>query len=128
MVLNLTNVPETLPRVQATLKAVKRVIAAEVNEVFLKTIYGEDTDVKTEKDLRNKLKTEIEQYFEKQSDQKLYNVLAGKLIDETRIELPDSFLKRWIKLTNEKPITKEKIEEEYPAFARNLKWSLIIKK
>ena len=44
------------------------------------------------------------------------------------MDFPDTFLKRWIKLTNEKPISEEQIDKEYPAFAKNLKWSLIIKK
>jgi trigger factor len=42
--------------------------------------------------------------------------------------LPDDFLKRWIKISNEKPITEDVIEEEYPIFARNLRWSLIVNK
>ncbi len=127
-ILNLDLTPETLPAVRATLTDVKRVIPAEINEEFLKTVYGPDTDVKDEAGIRAKIKEEVKAYFEKEEDKRLYNKLAETLIEKTEISLPDEFLKRWIQLTNEKPISEEQIEKEYPAFVKNLKWSLIVKK
>ena len=35
------------------------------------------------------------------------------------------FLKRWIKESNEKPITTEQIEEEYDNYSKGLQWQLI---
>ena len=52
--LGLELTPEVLPTVQATLQEVKRVIPAEVNEEFFKTIYGPETEVKTEENRRGK--------------------------------------------------------------------------
>ncbi|MCB9256834.1 MAG: trigger factor [Chitinophagales bacterium] len=126
-ILGLDATPELLPAVQATLVEVRRVIPAELNQDFLNSIYGEG-QVKSEEEMRSKIKEEIKAYFEKQADSKLYNTLAENLIEKTEMSFPDAFLKRWIKLTNEKPITEEQIENEYPAFAKNLKWSLIVKK
>jgi trigger factor len=120
--------PEKLPEVKATLEEIKRVIPAEVNEDFFKTIYGEDGEVKTELEMRAKIQEDIEQHFSKQTDSKLYNKLAEALIENTKMDFPSDFLKRWIKLTNENPITEEQIEKEFPAFEKNLKWSLIVKK
>lgn len=127
-ILNLPLVPDNLPSVQATLVDVKRVLAAEVNEDFLKLVYGEQGNVKTEAEMRSKIEEEIAAYFSKQSDAKVYNKLADALIENTTMSFPDDFLKRWIHLTNEKPISMEQIDNEYPAFAKNLKWSLIVKK
>jgi trigger factor len=39
-------------------------------------------------------------------------------------KLPDEFLKRWLKATNEKLIDEE-LEGGYNDFAKNLKWTLI---
>lgn len=127
-ILNLDLTPETLPAVQATLIDVKRVLPAEITEDFLKTVYGVGSDVKDEAGMRKHIEAEIKTYFAKQEDSRLYNKLAETLIEKTEMNFPDEFLKRWIKLTNEKPITEEQIEKEYPAFAKNLKWSLIVKK
>ena len=42
------------------------------------------------------------------------------MIEETKLDLPDAFLKRWIRVTNENPISVEQVETEYPAFRNNL--------
>lgn len=127
-ILNLELTPKPLPGVQASLVHVKRVHPAEITEDFLKTVYGEGSDVKDEAGMRSHIEKEIKLYFEKQEDSRLYNKLAETLIEKTAMSFPDDFLKRWIKLTNENPISEEQIEKEYPAFAKNLKWSLIVKK
>jgi len=46
-------------------------------------------------------------------------------MDKTAIQLPDAFLKKFIKESNDKPIDEEQIEKEYPAFEKGLKWNLI---
>jgi hypothetical protein len=41
------------------------------------------------------------------------------------VELPDAFLKRWIQATNDKPLTVEQLDYEYPQYANQLRWTLI---
>ena len=43
------------------------------------------------------------------------------------IELPEAFLKRWILLTNEKPVTPEQIEGEFAGYADSMRWQLVQK-
>ena len=35
-----------------------------------------------------------------------------------KIQMPDAFLKRWIQMSNEKPLSDEQLEKEYPNYAR----------
>jgi trigger factor len=58
------------------------------------------------------------------SEQKLQNDLYALIFDKVRFELPDDFLKRWLKATNES-LSEEDLEKGYDDFARNLKWTLI---
>ncbi len=58
-------------------------------------------------------------------NKKLYAVIQITLIKKLKLPLPDEFLKRWIVATNEKPISQEDLEKEYPAYARSLQWQLI---
>ncbi len=111
-----------------TIEDIKRIKLAEIDESFMKKAFGEETGLKDEKDLRAKIKSDLEDYFSKQADNKMFNDIYKKMIEETKLEFPDAFMKRWIKLTNENSITDEQIEEEYPSFVDNLKWSLIVKK
>ncbi len=46
------------------------------------------------------------------------------LLMSIKIELPDEFLRKWLKATNEK-LTDEELAEGYDDFAKNLKWTLI---
>ena len=45
-------------------------------------------------------------------------------MEKINFELPDEFLKRWLKVTNEN-LADEDIEKGYEDFAKNLKWTLI---
>jgi trigger factor len=55
----------------------------------------------------------------------LTRTIYDELLEKTSIQLPDAFLKRWIKLSNEKPISDEQLTAEYDGYAKSLKWQLI---
>ena len=42
--------------------------------------------------------------------------------------MPDEFLKKWLKQSNEKPITDDQLNSEYGGFAQDLKWTIISNK
>ncbi len=44
---------------------------------------------------------------------------------ENQVELPEKFLKRWLRVSNEGKLSDEQIEAEFPAFADNLRWTLL---
>ena len=50
------------------------------------------------------------------------------LVDETKIEFPETFLKRWLKQGSEQQRSTEEVEQEYPHFVNQLKWTLISEK
>ena len=47
-----------------------------------------------------------------------------KLVADTKVELPSLFLKKWLKMTNEK-LTDEEIDKDFDGFIDNMKWTLI---
>ncbi|MCX6199125.1 MAG: trigger factor [Bacteroidetes bacterium] len=110
-----------------TLNNITRSKPAEINEEFFVKVYGEN-GVKTEEDMRNLIKTDLEAYFDGNTDRLLVNDIYKGLMDKLDFPLPDDFLKRWIEITNEKPVAAEDIEKEYDGFAKSLRWSLIQKK
>jgi trigger factor len=90
-------------------------------------VYGEN-GVKSEAEMRTSIKSDLEAYFDGRTDTLLVNDIYKGIIDNIDFPLPDDFLKRWIEVTNEKPITGEDLEKEYPGFAKSLRWSLIQRK
>ena len=96
----------------------------ELNEEFFKEIYPAK-DIKTEEELRTALKEEIAQYWQSQSRNQLHDQLYHYLLDETKMEFPAEFLKRWLQTGGDKAKTAEQAEEEFPGFSNQLKWTLI---
>ena len=47
------------------------------------------------------------------------------LFNKAAIQLPDAFMKRWIKTANEDKFTMEQIEAEYDLFAKDFRWNMI---
>lgn len=112
---------------QFNLKRINRVELAELNEEFFNTALGPDKAT-NEEEFKNYLSYEISKYFDTQTKKQLHNEISDAILKQTEIPLPDEFLKRWIRLSNEKPLSEEEVTTQYPDFAKNLKWRLIINK
>ena len=97
---------------------------AELNEALYKKIYGEDTEIKTEEDLRKQLKEEIAASLKNSSEQKFAVDVRDTLVEKINPELPEAFLKRWLRESN-KDVTEEQIENDFDGFLKDLRWQLI---
>lgn len=96
----------------------------EMNEEFFNEVYP-GKDIKTEEELRAKLTEEIQQYWDAQSRNQLHDQLYHYMLDETKMEFPETFLKRWLQTGGEQQKTAEQAETEFPVFSSQLKWTLI---
>jgi trigger factor len=97
---------------------------AELNQDLFNMIYGEDSGISTEEEFKAKIKTELEENFVYSSDYKFAIDSHEALVSKIPFDLPEAFLKRWIKVTNEK-MTDEQIEADFDSFMLDLKWQLI---
>ncbi|MFZ1858121.1 MAG: trigger factor [Chitinophagaceae bacterium] len=101
----------------------------ELNEEFFTQLYP-NQEVKSEADFRNKVKEEIQNYWNGQANNQIHDQVFHQLVDHTEIKFPEGFLKKWIKTQNEtgkdqEPKTDEEVEKEFPTFISQLKWTLI---
>ncbi|MBL7747369.1 MAG: trigger factor [Chitinophagaceae bacterium] len=96
----------------------------ELNEDFFNQLYP-NQDVKTEQDFRDKVKTEIQNYWNSQANNQIHDQVFHQLVDHTQIEFPADFLKKWVKSQGETAKTDEEVEKEFPTFLSQLKWTLI---
>ena len=96
----------------------------ELTEDFFKEIYPAK-EIKTEAELRDSIKAEIENYWQGQSRNQLQDQLYHYLLDETKMDFPAEFLTRWLQTGGEKEKTPEQAVAEFPAFSNQLKWTLI---
>ena len=100
---------------------------AELNEDFFKTAFPAK-EIKSEEEFRNVVKEDIQTYWNTQSSNHLQHELYHVLLDNTTIDFPEAFLKKWLQMNGEKEKTQEEVENEYPGFLNQLKWTLITDK
>jgi trigger factor len=110
-----------------TITKVGLVEKAEMNDEFFTAAYP-SKEIKSEEELRNAVKEDIEAYYDAQSKNQVHDQIYHHLLDHTTMEFPESFLKRWIQTSGEKPKTAEEAETEFPSFSNSLKWTLITSK
>lgn len=103
---------------------IKRMVPAEMNQELFDRIYGEGA-VTDESAFRAKVKEGLEAMFRRDSERIFRRLVMKALNQQSSINLPDAFLKRWIKETSEKPITAEEVEEGYAGYAEGLKQKLV---
>jgi len=108
---------------QLVVKKINRLEEGDLNQEFFDKIFGENI-VKTEAEFRDKIREELESMMVQNADQKLQADLFQFGLDKVKLSLPDDFLKRWLKATNEK-LSDEELDKDYDDFARNLRWTLI---
>lgn len=99
----------------------------ELNEEFFKTAYP-GKELTTEAAFRDAVKDDIQNYWDSQSRNQLQHTLYHTLLDQTKIEFPEDFLKRWMQTGGEKPKSHAEVEQEFPSFVNQLKWTLIVDK
>lgn len=113
------NVPLTLK-----IEEVNKTELAELNQELFDKIFGADM-VKEEAEFRTKLKEDAEKQFGSQADQQFLNAVTESLIENTKFELPAEFLKKWLAVSGEKPMTAEQAKEEYERSEKGLRYQLI---
>ena len=99
----------------------------ELNEEFFKEALP-GKDITTEEQFRAAIEADIQAYWDKQSSNQLQHHLYHVLLDETKMELPEGFLRKWLSTqtdANKQPKTPEQVEAEFPTFVNQLKWTLI---
>jgi len=97
---------------------------AELDQELFDKLFGKDV-VKSEEELREKIKEDAERQFEQQSDQILLNNVVESLIENTRFDLPEDFLKRWIQVSGEEQLSEEAAAEEFERSKKGMRYQLI---
>ena len=97
---------------------------AELNQDLFDKLFGK-TVVTSEEELKGKIKEDAEGQFAQQSDQKLLNDVVESLIENTKFELPQEFLQRWIAMSGEKRLSEEDAKAEYERSEKGLRYQLI---
>jgi len=107
-----------------TVEEINATELAEINQELFDKVFGPDV-VKTEEELRARIGEDAEKQFKTQADQQLLNAVTEYLVENTKFDLPAEFLKKWLAVAGEKPMTPEQAVEEYEKSEKGLRYQLI---
>lgn len=97
---------------------------AELNQELFDKLFGPG-NVTSVEEMKAKIKEDAERQFAQQADQKLLNDVTEYLVENTKFDLPGEFLKKWIQVTGENPLTEDQAGEEYQKSEKGLRYQLI---
>jgi len=103
---------------------IKNMVPCAVDQELFDKLFGEG-NIKSEDELRNKIKTDLDNMFGNDSDKLFSNNITNDLIAKAKFDLPEGFLKRWIKASNKEEISMEQVEADFDNYRDSLKWQLI---
>ncbi|MBQ6073030.1 MAG: trigger factor [Bacteroidales bacterium] len=116
---------ETLPVMWTmTVKDVKTFVDAPLTQATFDQIFGEG-NCKDEAEFDAKVKERLQEEYSRESDYRFMIDAKEYLLNKAAIQLPDAFMKRWIKYANGDKFTMEQIEAEYDLFAKDFRWNMI---
>jgi trigger factor len=96
----------------------------ELNEEFFKEAFP-TKEIKTEEEMRQLIREDIQKQWDNHARNLLHHELYHVLLEKTPMDFPESFLKKWMQSGGEKLKTAEEVENEFPTFKDQLRWTLI---
>ena len=106
------------------ISTINRTVPAELNQDLFNKVFGKEV-VASEEEFINKIRATIAENYQRESDHMLEHEIQHHLVDHTKLNMPDTFLKRWLKATGNGKITDEVIGKEFDDYKNGLKWDLI---
>ncbi len=103
---------------------VKKMVPAAIDQALFDKLFGEGA-VKSEKELRERISDDLSKMFNNDSDRVFGQKVTDELVTKTKFDLPEEFLKIWIKASSKEEITEEQIEKDFDSYKNSLKWQLI---
>lgn len=119
------------PKFRFRIDSITHVEPAALNEDLYKKAFPQE-NIKDEAGFREAMRNDIAKYYVQNTDKKLFVDTVDSIIDQTKFDLPEDFLKRWILSESNRQAEEEKKApvtdipaEEMKQIERSLRWELI---
>ncbi len=110
--------------VDFAIETINAVELAELNQDLFDKLFGPG-NVTSLADLKAKIKEDAEIQFAQQAEQKLMGDVTDFLIENTKFDLPEEFLVKWLQTVGEKKLSTEQAKMEYARSEKGLRFQLI---
>lgn len=110
--------------IEVTVKDFYGLNNAELNQELFDKVYGEG-NIKSEEELKDKVRTELDEYFQQNADVFFVNKVLEQITEKEDVKLPETFLIKWLMFSNEGIKTEEQAKEVLEAERKNIKHQII---
>ncbi|MCD0454882.1 trigger factor [Chryseobacterium sp. LC2016-27] len=97
---------------------------AELDQELFDKVYGEG-NIKTEEELKDKVKAELDEYFQQNADVHFVNKVLEQVSEKEEVKLPESFLTKWLVFSNQNIQSEEQAQAILEAEKTQLKYQII---
>lgn len=112
-------------KVVLTVQTISRIEPAAMGQDLFDRVFGKGA-ADSEEAFRKKIHDTISENYQRETNHFLEHSIEDELVKQTKINIPEEFLKTWLKATDEEnKITDEVLEKEFNDYVRSLKWDLI---
>ena len=112
------------PVFKLTVKTVKTFTSAPLTTETYDKIFGEGV-VADEAGFDAKIEERLVAEYANETEYRLSRDIRDYLVKKADLKLPETFMKKWLKVANEGKFTAEQIDKEFDAFAEDYRWSLV---
>ncbi|WP_018345022.1 trigger factor [Cytophaga aurantiaca] len=107
-----------------TITGIRRSFPAEINQEFFDKIFGPGA-VASEEEFNKKLEETIAQNYNREAEVLVSRDVRKEFLANTKVEISEAFLKRFLLVNNEGKISAEQIDKDLNLYQDDLKWLLI---
>ncbi|HKK12120.1 MAG TPA: trigger factor [Flavobacteriaceae bacterium] len=107
-----------------TIKEINKRELANLDQELFDRLFGKGA-VNSVNELKQKIKEDSEKQFAQQADQKLLNDVTEHLVENTKFDLPVSFLQKWMQTAGEEQMDADQAKEEFEKSEKSMRYQLI---
>ncbi|MCZ2085567.1 MAG: trigger factor [Flavobacteriales bacterium] len=111
-------------QVEVKVKDFFKLNLAELNQELFDKVYGEGT-VSSEEELKAKVKSELDEYFQQNADIHFVNKVLAQINEKEEVQLPETFLVKWLMFSNAQITSEEQAKEILEAEKNQLKYQIL---
>lgn len=103
---------------------ISRTEPADLNQELFDRVFGKDA-VTTEEAFVQKVKDTVGDNYKREVEHFLDHHIEDYFLENTKITMPNEFLKTWLISTSKGEVTSDILDKEFDSYTRGLKWDLI---
>ncbi len=111
---------DSIPSYKVSLSAKEKKETAE----NLRKYYEEQKEEKSDEDIDKEVAERLGSQYKSEAEWRLNSDIRRYFVEKAGVELPEAFLKRWLRATNEK-VSEEDLEKDFPRFLEDFRWQLV---